>query len=337
MRTISTVLVVVLGCSPAAETDGLIAPEDDWTAPRFEPHPGTSDPEPDHEPDGPPTVTTPDPDPEPQPDPEPDADPPPASSGGVPLNINVSTYINLGDSAGEGCCTDGGNQWSYFSMLEDNDPGKYPLWDGFDLPSTWPTIATRKNLADSGDTSADVKNDQLPKLAASYSAPVIITIHVGGNDFNDHKLMEFFTNPQKIAADGEQLEANIDAILTELESPARFPAGAYVFVANIFSPSDDQCGFSGKPEFDGKWCDALRTYGCLASGWVDHLTAYNQHIAAAVAKHDNAFLVDSHAAFLGHGMTSDEPWFNKDCVHPNAAGHHAIRAAIFEAVTGLAP
>ena len=280
--------------------------------------------------------------------PEPDTGPPPPQ-GAVPPNINVTTYINLGDSAGEGCCTPGGNKWAYFEMLTNNDDAKYPQWAGSDLPATWATVSEMTNWADSGDTSGDVKKDQLPKFAPTYASPVIVTIHVGGNDFNDHKIMDFLAKPAQIAADGELLESNLSAVLSFFENPARFPAGAFVFVANIFSPTDDTCGFEGKPAYDGGWCDKIRSFGCLAPAWVEQLKAYNTHIANAVAGHPSATLVDTHAAFLGHGMNFDDPagphyigpgavnYFNTDCVHPNAAGHHAIRAAFFEAMTGMAP
>jgi len=287
-----------------------------------------------------------DPGPEPDAGSAPDAGSPPPPAGAVPLKINVTYYFNLGDSAGEGCCTEGGNKWAYYPMLVDNDDAKYPDYAGHDLPSTWPTLTTTKNWADSGDTSADLKKDQLPKFSKTYKAPVIVTIHIGGNDFNDHDIMDFLAKPQKIADDGKALEKNLDAILTFLEDPARFPAGSFVFVANIPSPTDGECSFTGKLEYNVKWCEKIRLFGCLAPGWVEQLESYNAHIASAVAKHENAHLADVHSAFLGHGLNADDPenpnylgpgaaiYYNTDCVHPNAAGHHAIRQVFYEAMTG---
>ena len=268
-----------------------------------------------------------------------DAGEPPPPTGAVPLNINVSTLLGLGDSVGKGCCTEGSDKYAFFKMLVANDDAKYPGWAGFDVTSTWVTLQDTKNLAKSGATSADVLDAQVSGLAPVYSAPTLITIHVGGNDFNDHKPTQFLTNPGGVEADGKLLGKHLDQILTVLEDPKRFPAGAFVFVATIFSPTDDQCSFTGKPEFDGDWCQSLRTLGCVAPGWVDLLAGYNTEIAAAVAKHTNAVLVDTHAAFLGHGMNAPSPsdiWFNHDCVHPNAAGHHGLRKAFFTAMTGLA-
>ncbi len=328
------------------ETDGTPTPAEAPPAqppaevePETEPEPETT-PDPETDP-GPGPVTKP---PETQPEPDPPAEP----DGAVPPNINVSTYINLGDSAGEGCCTPSSNKWSYYNMMVSNDGSKYPQWAGLDLPAMWPTLQTKKNWADSGDTSGDVKQDQLPKFAGSYSAPVIVTIHVGGNDFNDHDIMDFVANPAKIEADGKLLGQNLDEILTFFADTSRFPAGAYVFVATIFSPTDDMCSFEGKSEFDGKWCKAIRNYGCLAGGWVDQLKAYNAEIASAVTKHPHATLADTHGAFLGHGMNHDNPenpayaagaesYFNSDCVHPNAAGHDAIRATFMAAIAGVLP
>ena len=273
------------------------------------------------------------------------ADVPPSAKGSLPAGIQIGFWANLGDSVAAGCCTDGNDKYQYFKMLLTNDGSEYAAWAGHDLMTLHPGLKA-VNWGKSGADSADVIAKQLPKFASSYGVPVLVTLHVGGNDFNDHDFKRFIANSAKVEADGVKLGGNIDEIAKFFADKQRFPKGAWVFVAYIFSPTDDVCTFKAKAGYNGKWCQALSTMGCLAGNWVKVLQSYNQEINKAVAQHPHAFIVDDHAAFLGHGLNHDDAnnpfyegssvnYFNTDCVHPNAAGHHAIRATFFAAIHGF--
>ncbi len=67
-------------------------------------------------------------------------------------------------------------------------------------------------------------------------------------------MKQFIVNPKKVEADGVKLGNNIDQIATFFADKQRFPKGAWLFAANIFSPTDDACSFEAKPGYDGKWC-----------------------------------------------------------------------------------
>lgn len=49
------------------------------------------------------------------------------------------------------------------------------------------------------------------------------------------------------------------------------------------------------------------------------------------AKYPGVRLLDLHGFFRGHGLgqPSASNWFDDDCIHPNAAGHDAVRRLVW--------
>jgi hypothetical protein len=104
----------------------------------------------------------------------------------------------------------------------------------------------------------------------------------------------------------------------------RFPGGCYVFLADIYDPTDEVG-------------DALSVY---LPTWPDGLKIhreYNQIIHQCAAQRDNVYLVELYAAFLGHGSHCRQfwrshyrpqapyYWFWENIEDPNDRGHDAIR------------
>ena len=68
---------------------------------------------------------------------------------------------------------------------------------------------------------------------------------------------------------------------------------------------------------------ALTNLATLNAGTADEVAALG------------GWLVPIYEEFLGHGMNGGgERWLDGDCAHPMDVGHHAIRLAMWEVLTG---
>lgn len=240
---------------------------------------------------------------------------------------NRVLFVGLGDSVTAGFGARKG--YSYFDRLARNPADEFPEMNGICLTSVFPKFQFT-NLAVSGSTSSEVPSRQinsLPTNAPDVFGLVVIT--TGGNDII-HNYGR--TPPRAEAMYGASMEEakpwveifgrRLDSTLEQINS--RFPGGCEIFLANIFDPTDGfgDTAHAGLPP----WKDSMQI-----------LDAYNAVIRRAAETRPNVHVVDSHTAFLGHGIHCmqfwrphfdwHDPhyWFYMNLEDPNERGYDVIR------------
>ena len=123
---------------------------------------------------------------------------------------------------------------------------------------------------------------------------------------------------------------HLDAELGELMTAGRLGTGkVYVVLANIYDFTD------GMGDFATVKCGP----GANVSAATDQMafSAWNG-VGQTSATTAGVTIYDMHANFMGHGYNNTDPaqvWYDAaSCIHPNAAGHDAIRRSIYNIVTG---
>ncbi len=157
---------------------------------------------------------------------------------------------------------------------------------------------------------------QIETLPEDLPAPVLVLWTAGGNDMLGN-IDRFLSGefPQILA----EAQQHVGEALTALET--RTTGELYVVGGNVYDPSDATGDFTSCP------------YRANLPQAVALFDLWNNTIAAEVTVHGQTML-DVHAAFLGHGIVSDDRWISSDCIHPNQVGHNAL-ANIFAASLGL--
>jgi hypothetical protein len=160
---------------------------------------------------------------------------------------------------------------------------------------------------------------------------------IGGNDMQN-AIFELLTTSGSAQEDQAaeiiaDVADNLDEMIDYLQDPTRFPDGSYIYMANVYDPTDG-VGQVGNCFF-GMDLTSLWSY------FDDANVAFR-----AVAEARGVGLVDMHGHFLGHGYyyddsssehySADDPnlWFDSDCIHPNNAGHHELRRLFYSSITG---
>jgi len=237
--------------------------------------------------------------------------------------------IFLGDSI-----TDGAGvldqSLAYPSLLVDNNDEAWPDHAAADLAARWPGIEVI-DVARGGATTDTVLSSQLPSIEAALggpaAGPTLVVGTIGGNDVTN-TLFSF----GDLDAEAPRIIDNVDAIAQWFDDE-RFPDGAYVYLTNIYEPTDgegqvDECFFgldlsNVQPTFDAINSGTLAK--AQANGWA---------------------WVDLRGHFLGHGFRHDDPdsaayhaddpslWLSRDCIHPNQRGHHEVRRLFLAAIDG---
>jgi len=227
---------------------------------------------------------------------------------------------------------------AYFNRLERNPENEFPEMEGIALSRVLPNVRS-KNLSMSGSTSIECLDDQLPLLkTASADWFGIVVITTGGNDLIHNY---GHTPPREGAMYGatmeeagpwiENFEKRLHTIFDVLN--ARYPGGCYIFLANIYDPSDGV----GDPSivFMPPWPDLLK---------IHH--AYNGVIKRVADERDNVWIADIQGPFLGHGFFAKQFWranYHRDDAHlwyqmniedPNDRGYDAIRRVFLNAIAG---
>lgn len=235
--------------------------------------------------------------------------------------------LGLGDSVTDGFGARKG--YGYFDRLHTNPSDEFPDMQGIALHAVFPNLQVT-NLAVSGSTSFEHVEKQLPRLPMAGSNILgIVVLTTGGNDLI-HNYGR--TPPRQEAMYGatwEQaqpwiggFERRLESIQTEINS--RFPGGCYIFLANIYDPTDGVGDIhrAGLPE----WKDGLRI-----------LEAYNNVIRKVAEQRKNVRLVDFYSTFRGHGIHCvqfwqpgydwHDPhyWYHVNLEDPNERGYDAIR------------
>lgn len=247
--------------------------------------------------------------------------------------------VGLGDSVTAGFGARKG--YSYFDRLHSNPPDEFPAVQGINLRAVFPNLRFT-NYAVSGSTSFEHIEKQLPRLPVTDSNILgLVVLTTGGNDLI-HNYGR--TPPRQEAMYGasweqaqpwiEGFERRLELILTEVNS--RFPGGCYIFLANIYDPTDGVGDIHrvGLPE----WKDGLRI-----------LDAYNNVIRKAVAQRSNVRLVDFYSTFRGHGIhcvqfwrpdyDRHDPhyWYHVNLEDPNERGYDAIRRLFLNEIAEIVP
>jgi len=253
----------------------------------------------------------------------------------------LSLVILIGDSAAAGYNASGRNGEggrAFGRLMVDNHPA-YPSWSSRHLRARWPDLEFRR-IAESGATSGDalsnVRDALSGELPASVPGDVLVLINVGGNDMNDSILN--LIEPTRAAAVTAEVRANVAEMMRLIrERYEDSAAGQRVvfLVDDLYDPTD---GTGRIPaEFDDGFCGTMHhplLVDSIRAMALDNLAAYNAGLAEEVTA-EGGHVVALSDAFLGHGMNaSGERWLDDDCTHPTDEGHHGIRAAMWEVLTG---
>lgn len=245
--------------------------------------------------------------------------------------------IYLGDSitAGAGASAPGLN---YTDLLVTNDDGTWDGWGEQDLESLFGDIEV-VDVSVGGARTGSLIGRQLPnlsdKIGDSVSGETIVVITIGGNDMQA-AMVPMITANDKEAAYEEQIRPTIDnfgTIIDYFQDSARFPDGAFVYMTNVYEPTDNE---GQTPQcFFGVDLGPVLPYLDRANGEFRDL-AIERGIA----------MVDLRGHFLGHGHNYDTPemepydgadptlWLADDCIHPNDRGHHEVRRLFLTAIDG---
>lgn len=250
----------------------------------------------------------------------------------IPLNYVPTDPVRilfLGDSITEGYGASS-PEHKYTSLLQHNF--EWPGFDAIDFEDTFPNISEIVDVSEGGATTGSLLGQQLPALERDVDFPVagetIVIITVAGNDLQA-ALIPF--------ADAETI---VNRTLGEFEEiadyfldPAKFPDGVYLYVTNVYEPSD------GVGQVQSCF------FGIDYSEDLPQLDRFNNQLALMGIDREFAVL-DLRGHFLGHGYRSEEPtvggydpadptlWFAPDCIHPNDRGHHELRRLFHAVITG---
>lgn len=166
---------------------------------------------------------------------------------------------------------------------------------------------------------------------------------MGGNDmFEVAQRMRDGQTVQDVRPRLDASLADLDAALTWLEDPARFPAGAQVVLANVYEFTDAtgdlaSCPSSALLGMDFQVPEMREAYVHLDEGIME--LAVDHRI-------DLMFMLEH---FCGHGFNHDDPanecyrgpgtplWFDGTCIHPNPDGHAAIADLFLTVIDGDPP
>ena len=247
--------------------------------------------------------------------------------------------VGLGDSvtAGFGASP----KMGYFDRLFKNPADEFPDMKDKSLSDVFPNL-TAQNLALSGTTSQECLDVLIPKLKTQDEETFgIVVLTTGGNDII-HNYGR--TPPREGAMYGATLEearpwienfrVRLDAILDGID--AKFPGGCFIFMANIFDPTDEvgDAMNAGLPS----WPEGLKL-----------IAAYNEIIAQAAQKRKNVEMIDMHRGFLGHGIhckqfwrksyDKKDPfyWYADNLEDPNDRGYDALRRMFLNEMARVLP
>lgn len=243
----------------------------------------------------------------------PDTFPPPAAT----------RVIWFGDSITAGYGVEDRQAWP--SLLEKNQDHAWPDDEGDDLRARFGRLEVL-DVSRSGARTDDVVRTQLPAVTAAWGevveGPVLVAGTIGGND-----VMDVLFSFGDIDAGLAEIVDNLREIGAFFTDPARFPDGVYLAINNVYEPTDGE----------GQAAECF--YGLDLSGFIGDFDALNAS-TLALAQEQGWAWVDLHGHFVGHGFNFDVPqfeaydeddptlWFQDDCIHPNARGHHELRRLV---------
>ena len=220
------------------------------------------------------------------------------------------SYVIFGDSISDR----GGSGPYFYDLLAD------------DLKDKFGDIKVSKH-SNSGAVSSQLAA-QVKSAPAELPGPVAVSVTIGGNDMQAAALNILRGTDDKARA---AYATNLQKAYDELLGEGRFGAGVEVtiFHSTLYDPSDGEGNFAeaGCPGYLGMMPkQSTTTY------WDN----WNQTAMDALAKYgDSVVIVDTRTRFHGHGVGKLEDgtsWFDPDCIHPNTAGHEALRKLFFSSI-----
>jgi len=253
---------------------------------------------------------------------------------------NLTLFVNLGDSLAAGYYA--GSGLSYKALLVKNNDALYPQYKGKDLKSRFPGLKV-VDRSKSGAVTKEIMA-QGKSVSGNPAGNTLVVISAGGNDFND-KITTMTLSPQTIAA-ANKGAANLKALYQHFGNKAKFPGKVTIAQLTIYDSTD---GKGSIPKISGLtgFCKTIQGALGLLLGPVAiaNLGTFNKILRTA-ATGAGVVVVDSHAAFLGHGFNYQDKtwkhykpkdptlWFHKDCAHGNNRGHHELRRLIWKSLMG---
>jgi lysophospholipase L1-like esterase len=237
----------------------------------------------------------------------------------LPAGTTIGTYIVLGDSISDG----GGTGPFFYDLLNTDLQAKFP---GLTYVHAGKAGSITDVFSDGQPANAPLLKDQITGLGSNYPGNVLVTITIGGNDLNGHAVAAITGSDAGIRT---EYSTHLTNELGTLYTPGRLGSGnVYVILANIYDFTDGQGDFK-----DVNCGPAVNITPQTVMGVFDGWNMLNQ---AAVDK--MGALYDMHGDFLGHGYNNTNPsqvWYDHNsCVHPNTAGHDAIRRGMYKVLTG---
>ena len=237
--------------------------------------------------------------------------------------------VYLGDSitAGAGASEDA---LAYTALLREDRSSTWSDSADLDLESLYGDLEVI-DVSQGGATTGSLLAYQLPALddALGDSVPgeTLVVMTIGGNDVRS--ALNPLADTQSIV---DKVVRNIETAVLDLQG--RFPDGAYIYLTNVYEPTDGV----------GQWG------GCFwAMDFSDRLPVLYDGEAElyALGERLGVAVLDLRGHFYGHGFHHrdtqlevhhpDDPtlWFAGDCIHPNDRGHHEIRRLFHAAIQGV--
>lgn len=252
---------------------------------------------------------------------------PGADSGTTtPATTKFKTHVILGDSISDG----GGQAPFYYDLLDKNDDTKWPDAVGKDFSALYGSDIKVVKVSRGGAKGQNL-GGQISLIPATLEGPVVVTMTIGGNDVQA-ALGALLTSGDdtKQRTDFQEF---LDAAIAELTKPDRFGAGVKVsvYMANVYDPSDGTGNFTIASS--GKKCPGPLAYFPAGRETKPLLDPWSKIFTDVAAKYPGTTVVDLRAKYQGHGVASADSWFVADCIHPNAAGHDALRDLFWENIT----
>ena len=157
------------------------------------------------------------------------------TTGLVPPGGSLGTYIVLGDSISDR----GGTGPFFYDSLHT------------DLAAKWPSLmyvhaavagAITDTYSDNLPTGAPTLKAQITGLAKNYPGDILVTVTIGGNDFNGHAIKAIGGIDATVRG---EFGTHLDAELGELMTPGRLGTGkVYLILANIYDFTDGMGDFA---------------------------------------------------------------------------------------------
>lgn len=257
---------------------------------------------------------------------------------------NPVRIVYMGDSitAGEGAPS--GSQ-DYPSLLANNDDDAWPDDASLDLSSKYSSFDDVIDVSFGGARLYDLVTDQLSdadqRLDDVVEGETIVVMTAGGNDVNAAVTQIWYAleivGDESMADDAvanlkESMMSQLKDVVDFYKDPDRFPDGSYIYVANVYDPTDG-VGLSSEcfPGLDLK----------ASLAYLDEINESYVELAQELG----FGVIDLHQHFLGHSTYYDDsqsPYYDEqdstlwfaDCLHPNQRGHHEIRKLFYSAITG---